>query len=262
MILECPACETRFLVDSALIPAEGREVKCAKCGHQWFVEADPDALPQMDAEPEKPEEPKEESAEEATPEVQAIPDGEPLLEAVEKEEPADDTDAIADEDVGNIGLGASVPSLHQEKTFSFKPYAIAAGLLFVALIVLSLYTFRPSLQSSLPGIYSLLGMPSSQGLVLADIEMRQRPSRSKARFVVEGKIINTSEEPRVLPILRVAIADKAGNWITSREYEAEETLEPGEAYPFKASKLETAFIDRVDHLIVELGNGVELMLRK
>lgn len=257
MILECPACETRFLVDSALIPAEGRDVKCAKCAHQWFVEADPDALPQMES---------EESKEEEKPDIKEIPEGEPLLEAVEKEpdDGADqvDADSISDEDFGNIGLGASVPSLHQEKTFSFKPYAIAASVLFLLFIVSSLYAFRPSLQSSMPGIYAMLGMPSTEGLVLADIEMRQRPSRNKARFVVEGKIINQSEEVRALPILRVAIADKAGNWITSREYEAEKELKPGEAYPFKASKLETAFVDRVDHLIVELGNGIELMLRK
>ena len=56
MILECPACETRFLVDSSLIPAQGRDVKCAQCAHQWFVEADPDALPKMDGAAAEPEE--------------------------------------------------------------------------------------------------------------------------------------------------------------------------------------------------------------
>ena len=201
MILECPACETRFLVDSALIPAEGRDVKCAKCAHQWFVEADPDALPKMDdeasADDTTPNTPNEEQDD--TSEIKEVPEGEPLLEAVDKEDADNnsdnddikiDVDELSDEEFGNIGLGASVPSLHAESSFSFKPYAIAATVLFLVLIVSSLYAFRPSLQSTIHSFYSMLGMPSTQGLVLADIEMRQRPYRTKVRFVVEGKIIN------------------------------------------------------------------------
>lgn len=35
MILTCPQCQTRFLVPSTAIRAEGRKVRCAQCKHEW-----------------------------------------------------------------------------------------------------------------------------------------------------------------------------------------------------------------------------------
>lgn len=38
MILNCPECSTRFLVNDKLIGETGRKVKCARCKHIWFQE--------------------------------------------------------------------------------------------------------------------------------------------------------------------------------------------------------------------------------
>ncbi|MFO0389806.1 MAG: MJ0042-type zinc finger domain-containing protein [Alphaproteobacteria bacterium] len=37
MILQCPACNTRYLVPDTSIGATGRTVRCAKCKHTWQV---------------------------------------------------------------------------------------------------------------------------------------------------------------------------------------------------------------------------------
>jgi predicted Zn finger-like uncharacterized protein len=36
VIVQCPACNTRYLVPAAAIGAKGRVVRCTKCKHQWF----------------------------------------------------------------------------------------------------------------------------------------------------------------------------------------------------------------------------------
>ena len=37
MILTCPSCETQYFADDSTIGESGRTVKCAACGHNWFV---------------------------------------------------------------------------------------------------------------------------------------------------------------------------------------------------------------------------------
>jgi predicted Zn finger-like uncharacterized protein len=37
MILTCPSCSTHYFADDSTIGESGRTVKCAACGHSWFV---------------------------------------------------------------------------------------------------------------------------------------------------------------------------------------------------------------------------------
>lgn len=37
MILTCPECETQYFAEDSTIGESGRTVKCASCGHSWFV---------------------------------------------------------------------------------------------------------------------------------------------------------------------------------------------------------------------------------
>lgn len=49
MLLECPACAARYNVPDGTVSAEGRAVRCAKCGHGW--RAMPDAASTPEPEP-------------------------------------------------------------------------------------------------------------------------------------------------------------------------------------------------------------------
>ena len=52
MIIACPACATRYAVPDSAIGVEGRVVRCAKCRHSWFQDAQEAApLPQPTPEP-------------------------------------------------------------------------------------------------------------------------------------------------------------------------------------------------------------------
>ena len=36
MIVTCPNCKKKFKIDTALIPEDGRNLKCGSCDHVWF----------------------------------------------------------------------------------------------------------------------------------------------------------------------------------------------------------------------------------
>ncbi|MEM0984981.1 MAG: MJ0042-type zinc finger domain-containing protein [Pseudomonadota bacterium] len=40
MIITCDVCQTTYHADAGSIGPDGRQVKCASCGHSWFVRAD------------------------------------------------------------------------------------------------------------------------------------------------------------------------------------------------------------------------------
>ena len=39
MMISCTSCQSKYLVNSADLKPDGRNVQCAKCGHQWFQES-------------------------------------------------------------------------------------------------------------------------------------------------------------------------------------------------------------------------------
>ena len=51
MYIKCPSCTTSFVVTAAQIGPKGRRVRCSKCSHGWFVEAQIDEQKPDIAEP-------------------------------------------------------------------------------------------------------------------------------------------------------------------------------------------------------------------
>jgi len=60
VIVSCPACATRFSLDASLLGPNGRNVRCAKCGHRWRQEPPAPAgeLPPLDLQADTPAPPE------------------------------------------------------------------------------------------------------------------------------------------------------------------------------------------------------------
>ena len=48
MLLTCSSCNSKYLVNSADLKPDGKNVKCAVCGHNWFQNPDLDAEETLD----------------------------------------------------------------------------------------------------------------------------------------------------------------------------------------------------------------------
>src|SRR5436190_5289885 len=55
MIITCPRCATRYLLEAGVVQPPGRQVRCARCTHSWFQEPAPDLpKPVLMEEPDVP----------------------------------------------------------------------------------------------------------------------------------------------------------------------------------------------------------------
>lgn len=246
MILNCPECKARFLVADALIPNEGRTVRCGNCAHQWHVERPTNLEPLEAVEPTPPAEgdPAPEAAAEA-----AAADAAPVDEFAFRPR--------------RTAPASNVPALAPKKKNPYLIYMIAAPTLAVLWLVLAMMTYFPSWVNA-PGIgaiYGMFGVTDTSGLAFAEVAMEREDTETKTRFILSGKIINRAKEKRTVPIVHVSMHDKEGGEIWGRDYPVNLTLKPGEEYPFRIVNVETSFAERVATLRLDMGNSLELMVR-
>lgn len=111
------------------------------------------------------------------------------------------------------------------------------------------------------GMYRLFGATSTKGLAFAELKMEREEEESKTRFILSGKIVNHATVERTVPIVRVLLKDKDGGEVWARKYPVNIALKPGEDYPFRIVNVETSFGEKVETVVIDLGNSMELMLR-
>ncbi len=262
MLLVCPNCSARYLITSTSLGEQGKDVRCAKCTHEWFQE--PEELP-VNAEPDvfADTEVEEEAIETSLGgEVEVEESVEEILEDLEEEqEVVFDDEEESSSSVVDVALEDAIPDAvkprHDEainvpalaKDVLRTPASLQAKVTgyFAALAVFGILLsggilFKQRVVSLWPpaaAVYSLAGMSVSyagEELVMESlIAQVQKNSEGRDFLRVQGRVINLTNEaqgvPKLFARLRSTNGEDGEGWSIDSPLE---TLEPGESFTFKS----------------------------
>jgi predicted Zn finger-like uncharacterized protein len=170
MIVSCPACSTRYLLDATALAGGGRPVRCAKCGHTW-VQTPPEDLP------------KRIELVAPTGEARPVPPGSNLPMVIE-------------------------PAPRRTRTAMWGLFlvillALLAGAVLGRNVVVA--HWPPASK-----LYALAGLPVEalgEGLEIRIVNSARRTENGVQVLIVEGEIANLSNRARDVPTLRAALTD-------------------------------------------------------
>lgn len=205
MILTCPSCSTRYLVDRFDLREAGRTVRCVRCRHTWWQELPADAEPM--AELLRPES------------LRPIPPGS-NLPAFRRARPR-----LSKKAIGWFALAATV---------SVLVIALAA---FRGPIIAG-WPATSRLYAALGAAPEIGGQP----IELRDVRTTRiagetAPTESPGRpdILVEGSVVNVSAAAQPAPALRIALKDAEDRELRALHLPLAQTeLAAGESVAFAA----------------------------
>jgi len=249
MIVTCPACSTRYLVDEQNLGATGRMVRCSQCGHSWY-EAPP-AGEKLRVDLSEPE---------APPPLPGERRGLPVVTRPRRSGGGwGKTLAILFLAVAVLGAGAAAFAiLERARIMAHVPatrpyYARLESLLSSPL---QIFQRQPNLQPLLqerpdqtqgpapsPGpapsqIQTLAPAPAPAGggLVIQGLAPKRATENNIPVLVISGQIVNSSSVLQVVPRLRVTLHDAKNNTVASWTFAPDQaSLPPGGSEPFETS---------------------------
>lgn len=196
MILTCPSCKTRYLVDANALGARGRHVRCAKCGETWHQEPPADMPLQLEVP--------------LPPSFTQPPTGEAKLPALVRRRQA------------NPGLVATLGVL------------ILAGLAAFAYYGRPWLVAQWPAVDRIYAVLGIAQASTIEGLRIEGARVERVVDGDVQVLVVTGAIVNGSNVIRAVPRLRGAFRDAAmqeiGSWTFTP---AGEPLKPGQRLPFQ-----------------------------
>ena len=217
MIVVCPQCSTRYLVDPRALGAEGRRVRCAQCSHMWHHKPPAEALAEVET-------------------VAPQPAPEPAPR-VHRAEPQLDRPTLDEEPEHRIQL----PALAQPRR---RPWVVVAWLLLLVLVGAAaggavwerdavIRTWPPSAR-----LYALFGLavPQPADVLKVTAQARRDEENGVPRLVVDGEVTNISPDAQSVPKLKVELTDAGNHVVQSWSFDVSaERLLPGASVPFTTS---------------------------
>jgi predicted Zn finger-like uncharacterized protein len=193
MILTCPACATRYLVDPVAIGPTGRRVRCARCSHAWDQPA-------------------------ATLEIKRDP-------TVKSPPPPTDRPRP-------IPPGSNLPALRQERRSSWAGWtALTIAVVGIAGAAFVGRERVMTLWPPAKPFYKAVGLLREARIVIAEVRNSVASGEGGARLVqVEIELVNRGDAPGPIPTLNVALRDGQDRSVASWTVAADGAmLNPGEA---------------------------------
>ncbi len=227
MVIICPECETKYNINYALLPKEGKRVKCAKCKHTWLqkpLSAD-DVIKKLDNIDKKTKKSRELEVNEAVEPPEALPTKERKI------------------------ANKSLP------LFVYPVFGVAASLA-------ALFFFL-SAPHSIPGLgkfHDVIGMTNYRGLGFIDFSVKKEMHGKRIQFDMKGDIVNSSDRIRYIPKIRIIALSKGGHIMGEIYYKPPKViLMPKESV--EVSPQITGVSGNAEKLIIDMGNKWELAFR-
>jgi predicted Zn finger-like uncharacterized protein len=209
MIVTCPACSVRYLVDSRALGAKGRTVRCARCAHTWHQDVPEDAVAPVDpASPAPPPPPSPER-----------------------------TPVLTSEDRIRLPALATPP-----RRRGMAIVWVAAIVVVIAGLIAGAIYERGLVASLVPGaarFYALAGIPvrdSSPGLVFRNVTTSRDMQNGLPSLVIKGEVANVSSVALAVPKLVAILRDRNERELSQQSFAVPAArLMPGETTPFQTT---------------------------
>jgi predicted Zn finger-like uncharacterized protein len=209
MIVTCPECSTRYLVDPRNLGATGKMVRCASCAHTWYQTPPDDAPQRVDV---------------------------PPLELAEAAAVGSNTGLRAE---GRVQL----PALSTPRRGSSVLGWLAYTLLMLVVIAAGAYLTRTQLVSRWPELaqyYEMLGVPVENSQAgsfdFHNVTTTRDTENGLPALIIQGEVVNVSNVAKQVPKLKVTLLDNAKHELQSWSFTvSDDRMLPGASVAFRTS---------------------------